>query len=64
VHARLGAAVARRRRRAACDLTGAGYNAISEPTWAEVKGWGQVRGIAIHDPDGLLIEFYASEEAA
>jgi catechol 2,3-dioxygenase-like lactoylglutathione lyase family enzyme len=45
-------------------LTGAGYNAISEPTWAEVKGWGRVRGIAIHDPDGLLIEFYASEEAA
>jgi catechol 2,3-dioxygenase-like lactoylglutathione lyase family enzyme len=43
-------------------LTSLGYNAVSEPTWAEVKGWGRVRGIAVHDPDGLLIEFYASEE--
>jgi catechol 2,3-dioxygenase-like lactoylglutathione lyase family enzyme len=46
------------------SLTGAGYPALSEPTWAEVKGWGRVRGIAVHDPDGVLIEFYATEEAA
>jgi catechol 2,3-dioxygenase-like lactoylglutathione lyase family enzyme len=46
------------------QLTGAGYHAVSEPTWAEVKGWGRVRGIAVHDPDGLLIEFYATEEAS
>lgn len=45
------------------ELVEAGYEVLSEPTWAEVKGWGRVRGIAARDPDGTLIEFYATEAA-
>ena len=44
-------------------LTSAGYAAVSEPLWAEVKGFGRIRGVALRDPDGSLIEFYAPEEA-
>ena len=45
-------------------LSESGYGAISEPLWAEVKGFGRIRGVAMRDPDGSLIEFYAPEEAA
>lgn len=43
------------------SLAAAGYSALSPPDWAEVKGFGQIRGVAIRDPDGLLIELYAPE---
>jgi len=44
-------------------LAQAGYSTLSEPLWAEVKGFGDVRGVAFRDPDGTLIEFYAPREA-
>jgi catechol 2,3-dioxygenase-like lactoylglutathione lyase family enzyme len=47
----------------AAELAAAGIDALSGPTWAEVKGWGRVRGIAVRDPDGTLIELYATEAA-
>jgi len=42
-------------------LRDAGYTAVSEPVWAEVDGFGRVRGVAVRDPDGFLVEFYAPE---
>jgi catechol 2,3-dioxygenase-like lactoylglutathione lyase family enzyme len=38
-----------------------GYEAVSEPVWAEIHEFGRVRGVAIRDPDGFLVEFYAPE---
>jgi catechol 2,3-dioxygenase-like lactoylglutathione lyase family enzyme len=38
-----------------------GYEAVSEPMWAEVHEFGRVRGVAVADPDGFLVEFYATE---
>lgn len=43
-------------------LAEAGYAAVSEPLWAEVEGFGRIRGVAVRDPDGSLIELYAPEK--
>lgn len=42
-------------------LTAAGYEAVSEPTWAEIGAYGRIRGVTVRDPDGFLVEFYAPE---